>query len=76
MATLEYKLSITLQIPYTQTYQTTSISSSSHQYALLTAIRHKNILGWDNFLCGFITTYWAEYLQLTNPTCDMGNHTY
>lgn len=68
MATLEYKLSITLQIPYTQTYQTTSISSSSHQYALLTAIRHKNILGWDNFLCGFITTYWAEYLQLTNPT--------
>jgi hypothetical protein len=60
LSTLEYKSSLTLQIPFAQRYiKSFSIPSDIH-LTLLTAIHHQNLLGWDLFLRGFVSKYWNE----------------
>jgi hypothetical protein len=67
VTTLQYKLSLLLDIPFEQTYFTTMQSSTSHHYALIQAICHQNIVGWNNFMRGYISTYWADYISIPHP---------
>jgi hypothetical protein len=69
VATLQYKLSLLLDIPFEQTYFITMQSSTSHHYALIQAICHQNIIGWNNFMRGYISTYWAYYISIQHPNC-------
>jgi hypothetical protein len=67
IATLEYKLSLFFALPFEQTYFATTEASTSHHYDLLIAIRHQNLTGWDNFMRGYISTYWLAYIHLLHP---------
>jgi len=58
IATFELKLSSTLDIPFVNKYKvTTPLQMLVHQKLFL-AIRHQNIVGWTNFLRGYISTFW------------------
>jgi hypothetical protein len=64
ISTLEYKLSLTLQVPFVHHYLNSYPISPDIHLTLLTAICHQNELGWDLFLRGFISHYWNEvYIQ-------------
>jgi hypothetical protein len=65
LATFEYKLSLYLQIPYHQRHQPSYTLPPKEHSTLLTAIRHQNILGWDNFMRGYISNLWDDYIKLT-----------
>jgi len=66
MQTFDYKLSITLNLPYHRATARWNHAFTSIRVALLTAIRHQNLLGWDNFLRGFIFIKWKDmYMQLS-----------
>jgi len=54
----EYKLSIVLDLPFSKVYNISSEIPQSTYILLLDAIRHQNILGWDQFLCGYTSIYW------------------
>jgi len=58
----EFKISIVLDIPYSQCYHTSS-TLDTQKMGLINAIRHQNILGWDLFLKGIQSSYWAELYQ-------------
>jgi hypothetical protein len=76
MDTLEYKLSLTLNIQYSPSYWNRTPSSYSISPMLLFAIRHQNILGWDAFLKGFMLRYWhLSYLEAhkQNPPHQQSN---
>jgi len=60
LATLEYKLSLTLKLPYVRSYCVSIQSSPNQHQLLLQAIKHQNIIGWDNFLRGYTFIYWME----------------
>jgi hypothetical protein len=60
----KYKLSFVLDIPYNQHYPNSSILPQDLYLSLLTAIKQQNIVGWNNFLRGFISSYW--YSLYTN----------
>jgi len=52
------KLSLVLDIPYNQQYPNSSILPQDLYLSLFTAIKHQNIVWWNNFLRGFISSYW------------------
>jgi hypothetical protein len=33
---------------------------------LIQAIRHQNVIGWDNFLRGFTSIYWVSLFNLAH----------
>lgn len=56
LSTLEYKLSTILEIPSQHKY----IYPSTLPSQMRTAIKRQNLLGWDNFMRGYISTYWIK----------------
>jgi len=58
--TLHYKLSITLDSPYSPPTQHHDEFSSCISPSLLDAIRHQNIIGWGCFLRGYTSIYWKH----------------
>jgi hypothetical protein len=61
--TLEYKLSVTLEIPFLPTFQKQDEIPPFRKTLLLNAIQHQNITGWDNFLRGYTSLYWLYIFQ-------------
>lgn len=55
ISTLEYKLSITLEIPFIPTFHIQDEIPPLTKMLLINAIRHQNIIGWDNFLRGYMS---------------------
>jgi len=53
----EYKLSLILNLMYQQTFTITIPASPTQQQILMKASRHQNLVGWDNFLWGYISIY-------------------
>jgi len=67
ITTFHYKLSITLDLPYSPPAQNHEDFSSCISPPLLDAIRHQNIIGWDCFLRGFTSIYWKHaFIALFN----------
>jgi hypothetical protein len=60
LATLEYKLSLALQVPYVRLYCISIRSSPNQHQLLIQAIKHQNIIGWDNFLRGYTSIFWMD----------------
>ena len=63
ISTLEYKLSITLEIPFIPTFHIQDEIPPLTKMLLINAIRHQNIIGWDNFLRGYMSLYWLYIFQ-------------
>jgi len=59
-ATFELKLSSTLDIPFINRYKVTTPLETRAYQRLILAIRHQNIVGWTNFLRGYISSYWES----------------
>jgi hypothetical protein len=73
LITLEYKLLLTQELPYSQHYQCATSLTSVHKNILIASIRHQNVLGWDSFLKGFISSYWGPiYTTLTVLSTNTG----
>jgi hypothetical protein len=68
IATFELKLSTTFDSPYSQSYHIDGIIPTENQARLLTALRHQNIIGWHNFLRGYIFIYWEELYYLAHES--------
>jgi len=64
LISFELKLSGALALPYAQRFSLASPISLRHHRAIITAVRHQNILGWDMFLKGFISTKWEDAYHL------------
>jgi hypothetical protein len=60
IVTLEYKLSLVLEVPLHKKYFLNNQVPQDTHRKLLSAIQHKNIIGWDNFLKGFTSIYWKD----------------
>jgi hypothetical protein len=60
IATYELKLSATLGLSYTQSYFLDESIPLENRARLFKALQHQNIIGWPNFLRGFIYIYWEE----------------
>jgi hypothetical protein len=67
VATMEYKLSVTLNIPFDPQFANYFIVPQEIKSILLTAIKHQNLIGWDSFLKGYTSTLWHK-LSKMNPT--------
>lgn len=65
ISTLAYKLMLTLHLPISKS--STRCESLDSETILWLAIQHQNIIGWDNFLRGYISQYWASLHQLSHP---------
>jgi hypothetical protein len=52
-----------LDISYSQLYSNSSNLDTRKKTKLINAIRHQNILGWDLFMKGIQSSYWAELYQ-------------
>lgn len=63
--TLEYKLSLVLELPTIRYHHSIMHSSQTIPTPILVAIRHLNIAGWDCFLKGFISMYWSSAYLMT-----------
>jgi hypothetical protein len=64
LAYFEYKLSLTLKLSLqTQTYVCHTIDTTE-KALLMTTIRHQNIIGWDNALKGYTSSYWPNIQNL------------
>jgi hypothetical protein len=59
LCTLEYKLSITLDIPFLPKFHNQEEIPPDTKPLLMTVIRHQNIIGWDNFVQGYTSIYWV-----------------
>ncbi len=66
LSTLEYKLSLTLHIKYVQTFFLHGQIPPNNYPLLLPAIRHQNIIRWDNFLQGYTFVYWVSLFNLAH----------
>jgi len=62
LQTFDYKLSLTLNLLYDKVTSRWTHDFVSIPYALLSAIKHQNLVGWDNFMKGFISTKWKDVL--------------
>jgi hypothetical protein len=62
----EYKLSNTLDIPFKAFFSNSSPIPQDMNIKLLQAIHHQNIIGWDNFLKGFTSSYWMEVYRASH----------
>lgn len=58
IATFKLKLSSTLGIPFLHKYKVTTPIPLPSYKTLILAIRHQNIVGWSNFLRGYISSFW------------------
>jgi len=54
LQTFNYMLSLTLNLPYDKV--TSQWTHDFIPHVLLWAIKHQNLVGWDNFMKGFIST--------------------
>jgi len=63
ISTLEYKLSLMLEIPFNQTFHIQNEIPPVNRMLLFSAKRHQNIIGWDNFLRGYTSLYWLKIFQ-------------
>jgi hypothetical protein len=63
LCTMEYKLSIALDIPFLPKFHNQEEIPSDTKPLLMTAIRHQNIIGWDNFIWGYTSIYWVYIFQ-------------
>ena len=59
-ATFKYKLMLTLNLPFSPSHSYENCESVEVRSTLLLAIHHQNVIGWDNFLCGFTSQYWMQ----------------
>jgi len=57
ISTLQYKLSLSLEIPFITTFQIQNNIPPETRRHLISAIQHQNIIGWDNFLRGYMSLY-------------------
>jgi hypothetical protein len=69
LSTFEYKLSITLDIQFLPSFHVQNEIPSLTKTLLMSAIRHQNIIGWDNFLRGYTSSNWTYVFQQSH-TCD------
>jgi len=53
----EYKLSLTLDIPYISSYSHSGIPNNHTYYSIIKTVPHQNTIEWDNFLRGFTSNY-------------------
>jgi len=58
IATFKLKLSSTLGIPFLHKYKVTTPIPLPSYKTLILAICHQNIVGWSNFLRGYISSFW------------------
>jgi hypothetical protein len=64
----ECKLSQWLCVPYMQSFHRHLPLTHTQDRILTQATRHQNIIGWDNFLRGYISHHWASaYHAITDP---------
>jgi len=63
LTTIEYKLSILFSIEFIPKYSIASPLPLHVKNRLIEAIRHQNILGWDNFICGYSSRYWDNMVR-------------
>jgi len=63
LCTLEYKLSIALDIPFLPKFHNQEAILPDTKPLLMTAIRHQNIIGWDNFIRGYTSIYWVYIFE-------------
>lgn len=66
--TFEYKLSMVLNITYKKKYIAPSSMDHKLYTTLITAKRHQNILRWNYFLKGFISSYWIQLQTLSSSS--------
>lgn len=70
--TLQYKLSLVLDLPIPVFQPDPSISTLPH--CLIKVIRHQNLLGWHLMFCGYISTFWLPaYNKLFDHTQSSPN---
>jgi hypothetical protein len=77
LATLEYKLALTLNVPYIQLYWPVAPLPPNIHNKLISTIRSQNIIGWDSFLKGFIVkslrTLYEDIIDIDPPlSCNCG----
>jgi hypothetical protein len=77
LSTFDYTLLLTLDIPFSSQFQLTIPLPDTSKNALMTAIRHQYIIGWDNFAKGYTSIYWKDLFQTTHsqrnsPIIDQG----
>lgn len=60
LESLECELSILLQVNSTNTYKATVSQTTEMKRKLTDAIKHQNIVGWENALRGYTSKYWME----------------
>ncbi len=65
LSTLEEILAETLNITSLQKYKSTQPLDTHCQRSLNTARQNQNIIGWNNFLRGYISKYWANTQELS-----------
>jgi hypothetical protein len=63
LQTFNYMLSLTLNLPYDKVTSQWTHDSDSIPHVLLWAIKHQNLVGWDNFMKGFISTKWKMFTR-------------
>lgn len=56
-----------LQLPYNCQYIAPSKLTPTNKALLMLEIWHQNIMGWDFFLCGYTSTYWARVCCSLSP---------
>jgi hypothetical protein len=65
----EYKLSLALKLPYSQQFYIMDQLPQTLYCTLIQAIQHQNTVGRDNFLRGYISSYWFSlYKQAHSNT--------
>ncbi len=60
---LEYKLSLTLDIPYSRIYSAPTELPPSTKNLLIPVIRQQTVVGWHLFLKGYHAFYWLTTFQ-------------
>jgi hypothetical protein len=60
VSTIEYKLSLTLDLLFSQTFTVISTIPKHIYKILLTAICHQNTLGWNKLIHGYSSIYWSQ----------------
>jgi len=69
LQTFNYMLSLTLNLPYDKVSSQWTHDFNSIPHVLLWAIKHQNLVGWDNFMKGFISIKWKDvHMQLSRES--------
>jgi hypothetical protein len=67
ICTWEYKPSLIMQIPYKQSFRIGE-AKNPHWESLVMATRHQNLVGWDMFLHGYLSTKWHSIFVQSHST--------